>query len=168
MRGLPPFRGRPVLACFQPSLTVSRGQLYSNSSRGSEVHAASFLAQRSTVFDSALLARPRELRRIAVHELFHFAWWRLGNPLRREWDELLGRELSGRARGELGWSAEMIKKRLPGTAAVRRLYRCESFCDTAAWYFTGGRHSEYTLAPRFRRRRKEWFDTLLAAGPLSI
>lgn len=147
---------------------MSRGKLYSNTGRGSEVHAASFLRERSMVLDSALLSRPRELRRILVHELFHFVWWKLGNPRRAGWDALLRNELAARSRGELGWSAEKLKKQAAQGEGAWRLYRCESFCDSAAWYFTGGQHSEYTLAASFRRRRQTWFAGLLKAGPLSI
>ena len=39
-----------------------------------------------------------------------------------------------------------------------RDYLCESFCDTAAWIYSGvRRHPEYTLAARHRDRRAEWF-----------
>jgi hypothetical protein len=39
-----------------------------------------------------------------------------------------------------------------------REYVCESFCDTAAWLYGGLRtHDEFTLSPRFRRRRAAWF-----------
>lgn len=142
--------------------------MYSNTGRGAEVHAASFLRERSMVLDSALLARPRELRRILVHELFHFVWWKLGNPARAGWDALLRKEVAARARGELGWSAEKLKQRSARSEGSWRLYRAESFCDTAAWYFTGGRHSEYTLGAGFRQRRQAWFVAMLKAGPLSI
>lgn len=44
------------------------------------------------------------------------------------------------------------------TTAWRR-YACESFCDSAAWLFSGLRdHDEFTLAPRFRRLRARWFQ----------
>ncbi len=123
--------------------------------------------------DSDLIDRPRELRRILVHEVFHFVWWRLGNPRRDDWDLLLRRELQEGARGELGYSAEVLKAGVLPKDWKRlsfrwRQYRCESFCDTAAWYFRRGLHGEYTLAPRFRRRREAWFENLLDGGPLSI
>ena len=76
--------------------------------------------------------------------------------MREEWKR--------RARGELGWSAES-RKRLLSKSTVRtggsppwRDYLCESFCDTAAWMYSGvRRHPEYTLAARHRNRRAEWF-----------
>lgn len=156
-----------------PGLRVAGNQLRIGGGRGREVHAASFLNRRRVVFDSALAAKPRELRRILIHELFHFVWRRLGNPLRAAWDTILQAEFHRRARGELGWSAELEKQKLDRTDSERRggpwrQYCCESFCDTAAWFFLRGRHGEYTLSPRFRARREAWFETLLARGPLSI
>ncbi len=56
--------------------------------------------------------QPRELARILVHELFHFAWVRLGNPARRSYEALVREEWKRRARGELGWSAESRKRAL--------------------------------------------------------
>lgn len=137
------------------------------------MHAASFLPQRRVTLDTWLIEHPRELRRILVHEVFHFVWWRLGNPRREEWNNVLAREFQLGARGELGYSAEVLKERLTPKDAKRftcrwRHYRCESFCDSAAWYFCRGPHGEYTLAERFRRRRELWFTQLLENGPLSI
>lgn len=114
--------------------------------------------------DRALSERPRELARIFVHELFHFAWIHLGNGERRDWEAVL---MAERGRGELGWSAELRKLKLtPSDAANRtrrwREYACESFCDTAAWLFAGAaRHEEVTLAARWRERRKRWFRRFL-------
>jgi len=113
------------------------------------------------VLDAELLRRPRELRRIFVHELHHFTWVRLGNPQRRAYEELLAAE-SG-ARGELGWSAETAKLKLtPADRKARtrrwREYVCESFCDTAAWFYSASdKHPEWTLAARYRARRERWF-----------
>jgi hypothetical protein len=99
-----------------------------------------------------------------VHELFHFAWVRLGNPTRRSYEALVREEWKQHARGELGWSAESRKRALSGdalrggNASQWRDYLCESFCDTAAWIYSGvRRHPEYTLAARHRNRRAEWF-----------
>jgi len=120
------------------------------------------------VLDRALLEDEAELSRIVWHEAHHFLWPRLGNPRRRAWEEVLRRELEGRARGELGWSAEWRKARLrpedPLTRTRRwREYVCESYCDTGAWLGCGlGRHAEFTLAPRHRERRRAWFEALPA------
>jgi hypothetical protein len=104
--------------------------------------------------------------------MFHFAWVRLGNPRRREWEKLLEREWTGRARGEAGWSAEWRKRALrPGDVAQRsrgwREYCCESFCDTGAW-ICGGGDPEVTLAARHRRTRRCWFRESFATGCLAI
>ncbi|MBL8237313.1 MAG: hypothetical protein JNM66_07840 [Bryobacterales bacterium] len=102
-----------------------------------------------------------ERARILTHEYFHFAWVRLGNPRRREWKRLLEVELAGNARGELGESSNWRKRDLPKHFAN---YACESFCDTAAWLFSNcAEHEEYTLANRWRQKRKAWF---LANTPL--
>ncbi len=129
------------------------------------LHAASFLPQRRVVVDPALLSKPRELARILYHEVFHFVWARLGNPLRQSYEEVLGQEWVEGARGELGWPSEQRKRALRGGRSRRpagrpwREYVCESFCDSAAWFCLGGRpeHEEWTLKPRFRRRRQRWF-----------
>jgi hypothetical protein len=98
----------------------------------------------------------------------------LGNPRRWSYEDLLDAELAAHARGELGWSAEWRKCSL-GAAHRRnrsrlwREYCCESFCDSAAWLYSGCRvHEEFTLAPRFRSRRRDWFNRIAEAGPLSI
>jgi len=153
-------------------LRASRGRLLSGAARGLEVHAGSFLGRREIVLDSALLERPGELRRILWHELFHFVWWRAGNPLRRAWEAALAAEIRGRARGELGWSAGNRKERLAPADCARRTrawreYACESFCDTAAWLLCGRRaHGEFTLARRFRQARRSWFERLLLGSEI--
>jgi hypothetical protein len=128
------------------------------------VHAGSFIRKREIVLDQELKRQPQELARILVHELFHFAWVRLGNPARRSYETLVRQEWKQRARGELGWSAESRKRALSrdarraGDLPRWRDYLCESFCDTAAWIYSGvRRHPEYTLAARHRNRRAEWF-----------
>ena len=161
----PEVRGSPIEIAFLPDLRARGGRLLSGrGEQGKEVHAGSFLRERRIVLDSALRRRPRELRRVLTHEIFHFAWLRLGNPRRREWEALLRREIHGGVRGELGWSAELRKSVLfsypaPGNNQPKwRDYACESFCDTAAWLYSGiARHREFTLAERHRKRRKEWF-----------
>jgi hypothetical protein len=171
---MPPLAGRPVVLRALPDLRAHRGRLLSGGSRGREVHAASFLRKREIVLDSALGARPCELARILVHELFHFAWLRAGNPVRRSWEALLAAEMRRRARGELGWSAESEKTSL-APADVRnrsrrwREYACESFADTAAWMFAGLRtHAEFTLARRFRSERRAWFRKTFGETGISI
>jgi hypothetical protein len=53
--------------------------------------------------------------------------------------------------------------------AARREYCCESFCDSAAWLYSGiERHAEFTLPARSRRRRQAWFAKTVEVGPLSI
>ncbi len=136
-----------------------KGKLFSEGGRGTAVHAGSFLRERRIVLDSAL--RGGERRRILLHELFHFAWVRLSNAQRASWAAVIDRELQGRARGELGWSAEWRKLALDSRASspFRREYLSESFCDTAAWCYGRLReHCEFTLAPRWREKRREWFD----------
>jgi hypothetical protein len=146
---LPKLAGRPVLVRIRPSL-------------GPHL-AASSIPRRVILLDSEALVPP-EFERTLVHEIFHFAWVRLSNALRRDWESILAREFHRHARGELGWSAERRKIRLTESDVRRRarpwrLYACESFCDTAAWRFASLRdHSDFTLALRFRRSRRAWFE----------
>ena len=174
LRRLPAFDGRAIRIEFLRAITSCNGRLESGTGRGLEVHAAGFLRRRRIVLDAALLARSRELERILVHELFHFVWLRAGNPARRSFEGLLEAEIRGHARGELGWSAELRKLALTSTDPKQRTrrwreYACESFCDTAAWMFVrAGRHDEFTLAPRFQNRRREWMRGFLADGEIPI
>lgn len=121
------------------------------------------------MLDRALLDRPGELKRILIHELFHFVWLRIPFAVRLSYEELLRRELAARARGELGWSAELRKTGLEvedasGRSRRWRDYACESFCDTAAWIYSGlSRHDEFTLMPRFRRARRRWWVSTIEA-----
>jgi hypothetical protein len=149
------------LPYFRPRLRIEAGDGLDH--RG--LHAASFLPRRRIVVDQRLLERQRELRRILYHEIFHFVWTRLGNPLRLSYERLLRREWRDGARGELGWSAERHKEALLDSDVRRRTrrwreYCCESFCDSAAWFCLRGRpvHAEWTLKPRFRERRGRWFQ----------
>jgi hypothetical protein len=160
----PEVRGRPIEILFLPELKARRGKLFSGKTqRGREVHAGCFLRQRRIVLDAALKRRPRELARILTHELFHFAWLRLGNPQRRRYEDLLQGEIRERVRGELGWSAERMKTALSSADRKRRTrrwreYVCESFCDSAAWLFSrSGRSEEFTLPSAARRARRAWF-----------
>lgn len=132
--------------------------------RRGAVHGGALVRQRRMLLDSRLRVRPAEFARIFTHELFHFAWVRLSNRRRREWAQLLVAEVRAGARGELGWSAEWRKRALRRATSGQawREYACESFCDTAAWLFSGvDRHSEFTLAKRFRERRRRWFQSLV-------
>jgi hypothetical protein len=156
--------GRSVRLHFRPALTADSRRLYSNRPHGRPVFAGAFIRKREIILDQELERQPRELARILVHELFHFAWVRLGNQTRRSYEALVRQEWKQRARGELGWSAESRKRvlsghRLPARGfPAWREYLCESFCDTAAWLYSGvRRHPEYTLAARHRKRRAEWF-----------
>ena len=160
LRRLPPATGAPVWIERVSELRDRRGA----------VHAGSFLRQRHM-----LIACTRaEFPRVFVHEWFHFVWRRAGNPLRRGFEALLAAERRAGARGELGWSAEWRKRALTaqevrGRARRWREYCCESFCDTAAWLYAGvASHAEFTLAPRFRRRRQAWFTQNIAGKRLSI
>jgi hypothetical protein len=164
---LPRFEGRPIRLSWGRGLRVRQGRLESGPGPGQEVHAGGFPLRRRLVLDEALRKDPAELERILLHELFHFVWPRLGNPVRWEWESLLRRELGGRARGEAGWSSEWRKAALRDDEIRRRTrkwreYACESFCDTAAWFFSSRpRHPEVTLAVRHRMARKAWFRSLL-------
>ena len=90
----PEVRGLPIRITFLPALHAHRRRLLSGKSApGKEVHAGSFLRQRRIVLDAALKRQPHELARILMHELFHFAWLRLGNPKRKSYEDLLRNEL---------------------------------------------------------------------------
>jgi hypothetical protein len=152
---------------FREDLRVKGGKLVTGGRTGTEVHAATYLRAGIIILDRALTRRPVELRRIFLHELFHFAWWKLGNPKRHAWEQILKNEFSRRARGELGWSAE-LRKNLIGEADIRlrtrawREYCCESFCDSGASHLGKALiHEEFTLAPRFRRIRHEWLSDII-------
>jgi len=153
---------------FLPQLTASRGRLFSNQSRGEAVHAATFLNQRSITLDAELTRQPLEFQRILIHELFHFVWVRLGNTRRHSWQILIEQERRARARGELGWSSQRRKDSGRWSGRPWREYLCESFCDTAAWFYARQAHEEFTLAPRFRARRAQWMKELMDAGFLPI
>jgi hypothetical protein len=158
---------------FRPLLTAHRGRLLSGSDAGQAVFAGSFLRKREIVLDSALIEDAGERARILVHELFHFVWLRLGNAKRESWRAVVECELEARARGELGWSSEWRKRDLlnsyirgaGGASRQWREYLCESFCDTSAWMFADcEEHDEFTLARRWRLKRRQWFEATFAAG----
>ena len=159
-RRLPELSGNPLRLHRHPGLSDRRGP----------VHAGSFLRERRIAFNCS----DREFSRIFVHEVFHFAWLRLGNPARRSFESVLKKELAEEARGELGWSAEWRKQELnPRDRRLRtrrwREYCCEAFCDIAAWLYTGrNQHREFTLAARFRGPRRRWFRINVETKPVSI
>ena len=156
---------------FAPELSAHGRKLLSRGGKGRAVHAGADIRARYMVIDSDLLNDSSELARIFVHELHHFVWVRLGNRLRRSYEEIPKAQLW--ARGELGWSAESLKEALTEEDIAERSrkwrdYVCESFCDTGAWRFAVRRtHPEWTLAPKFRHRREQWFEEYLP-GPLSL
>jgi hypothetical protein len=159
-RRLPDLNGPPIRLQRASGLRDRRGP----------VHAGSFLRERRIVFDCTHAEFPR----IFVHELFHFVWLRLGNPARHSWEALLGGECHRTRRGELGWSAQWRKEALSDNDIARRsrawrLYCCESFCDTAAWLYSGvAAHPEFTLAGNPCRARRRWFLATIETGRLSI
>lgn len=171
---LPDYEGKVIHISFRPDLRVKRNRLFSRGTGGNPVHAGSDIARRNMVLDRELLANPSELKRIFVHELYHFAWVRLGNPRRREFEHVLCREFDRHARGELGWSAESMKRGLQPSDRRRRTrrwraYVCESFCDTAAWVYSGvSRHAEWTLPAQFRSARKTCFAGLFDGSAVPI
>lgn len=161
LAGLPQLNRQRLRVRFRPSLWALRGKLRTRPP-GVEVHAASFPRRGLVLLETALQDRPQELARILAHEIFHFVWFRLGNPLRRSWEALLRAELEAGAQGELGYSAERCKRGLTRRYISQRSrrwreYLCESFCDTGAWWILGQRHAEFTLAQPWRARRKTWF-----------
>ncbi len=160
LRRMPELDGAPIRLERRPGLRE----------HGREVHAGSFLRERRIALNCTRVEFPR----IFVHEVFHFVWLRAGNARRRSYEEIVLREWSAGVPGELGWSAEWRKELLGErdlNARSRRWreYCCESFCDTAAWFFSGtGRHGEFTLPAASRRRRSRWFSESLGNPPLSI
>jgi len=114
------------------------------------------------------------LARILTHELFHFAWLRLGNAQRRRYEDQLQGEIRQRVRGELGWSAERMKATLSSADHRRRTrawreYACESFCDSAAWLLAGrGDSEEFTLPSAARRARRAWFEEARLTLQISV
>lgn len=163
---VPPLVGR-LPALSGQSIRLFRADGLRDGARA--VHAGSFLRERSIGFN----CRAREFSRIFVHELFHFVWLRLSNQRRHSYETVLCGERAAGARGELGWSAEWRKEKLtPKDVQTRsrfwREYCCESFCDTAAWIYSGvRRHPEFTLAGRYGQRRRAWFANI-ETGPLLI
>jgi hypothetical protein len=168
-----PFRARSIEAIRLPSLRGATIRIQSASGlrdRRGAIHAGCFPRERRIAFDCSRSEFPR----IFVHEVFHFVWLRAGNPLRLAWESEMRQEHRARARGELGWSAEWRRRELSAEEVEERSrrwreYCCESFCDTAAWLYSGVRgHGEFTLAARFRARRRKWFRTAFAERELPV
>ena len=133
---------------------------------------AHFCANGRSCWTPILLVNAPELMRILTHELFHFVWRKLNNGTRQDWDRLVRQQMD--APGELGWSAEWRKQALTkddplGRTRRWREYLCESFCDSAAWYYSGSqRHREFTLPVKYRRARRQWFAQLIAERRLPL
>jgi hypothetical protein len=166
----PRLTGAPIRITKRQDLRVSRGRIVAG--RGTHVHAATFIRRRHIVLDADLLVDDAELRRILIHELFHFVWVRLANRVRQSFERLLIGQRS--VAGELGWSAEYRKEELALPDVRRRTrkwreYCCEAFCDTAAYLYARSRqHDEYTLPLRQRKKRIRWFGKNLGAGSVRI
>lgn len=154
-----------------PEPTAHRGKLLSGRpEQGVRVYAGCFIRKREIILEQDLLLNSGKLRFILIHEIFHFVWARLSNELRSSYGDLLKIEVENRARGELGESASLKKALLPSYHPERETrrwhdYLCESFCDTAAWLYSGLREQpELTLGKRWRLRRKAWFQIVAAPG----
>lgn len=138
--------------------------------RRGPVHGGAFLRERRILFDCTRAEFPR----IFVHELFHFVWLRAGNPARISFEWLIEAEMERRAAGELGWAAESRKCKLASDDWQQRTrqwreYCCESFCDTAAWLYSGvAEHPEFTLGTSWRERRRKWYERTFEGQELSI
>lgn len=154
MLQLPELKGAAIEISMRPKLTTHDGKLLSGSLSGKAVHAACFVRKREIVLETALGRNAAMLRLIVIHEIFHFVWARLGNALRQSFAAVLRTEAERGARGELGESAAIHKDK-----ARSKEYLCESFCDTAAWMYAGvEEHAEFTLARRWRNKRRAWFE----------
>jgi hypothetical protein len=154
------FDGAPVRIRYRANL---------RDTAGNPAHAATFIRRREIILDPE-----SKTNRILLHEYFHFAWVRLGNPRRAAWETLLKSEWKTRARGEAGWSAEWRKKKLsPRDLGDRtrlwREYCCESFCDTAAFVFAPNPDiTEVTLSPMRLRARTVWFTQTFPGRTFAI
>ena len=173
---MPDLRGKLIHVSFRPMLTAYQGKLLSKSHKGDAVYAGSFLRKRRIVLEEQMLKTPRVLERIFVHEVFHFVWSKASRTLRESYECLLLNEIAEAWPGELGWSAECLKIKLGDEDLETRSrrwkdYICESFCDTAGWYFgTARRYSEMTLGGQARRERVRWLheNILGRQRPLAI
>jgi hypothetical protein len=133
--------------------------------------AATSIPKRVILLDGEVLKKHGDFERILIHEIFHFAWVRLSNASRRDWERLLASE---KVAGELGWSAEWRKLKLKSSdarlrSAKWRRYARESFCDSAAFLYAELRsHDEFTLPAALRRERKRWFERNFASHAIAI
>jgi hypothetical protein len=133
--------------------------------------AATSIPKRLILLDQEVLEKQGDFERILIHEVFHFAWVRLSNASRRDWERHLASE---KVSGELGWSADWRKLKLkPSDAGLRspkwRRYARESFCDSAAFLYADLKaHDEFTLPTRARRARKAWFQRNFESGAIAI
>jgi hypothetical protein len=170
VRTLPPLDGSPLGVEIRSRIQVERGRLILHGNGGHAVHGAANIRGRKILLEAALLDDPPNLKRIFLHELCHFVWVRLSNGKRLEFEEVLRREFDSGARGELGWSAEMRKHQISAADVEKRSrrwreYACESFCDTAAWWFGESTdHPECTLSRRYHSGRRAWCRNFLPAG----
>lgn len=161
--GLPLSCGDSIRVAVLPELTAYRGKLLTAQSRGSPVHAATFIRQRKIILETALLASADRLRLIFAHEVFHFVWVRFANSSRRVFSELLSTEIGKGARGEIGESSGVKKAQVLArhphsqNSALWRDYVCESFCDSAAAFLSGAKKiDDSTLAKSWTALRRRW------------
>jgi hypothetical protein len=170
----PPMRaffGKPIRLSYLNLPRSARGRLVSGGHAGSALDGASFIRERRIVLSDALRGRPAEHRRILLHELFHFAWVRLGNRKRWSFEEVIRREMRAGLKGELGWPAFEAKGRL-STLDVRdrtprwREYACESFCDTCAWVWQQPAQGRgwTRLAVQAQALRRRWVQRILVGA----
>lgn len=161
------FYGDPIRLSYVPAPRAVRGRLISGGTHGAALDGCSFIRERRVVLAEELREFPDDHQRVLLHELFHFAWARLGNPARRSFEDVLAAEWCLGVKGELGWPATEAKGAVQHRDANLRSQRwrhyvCESFCDTAAWHGLG--HSDtldVTLAPGQRLRRRQWMEAHL-------
>ena len=160
----------PIRIETAPSLTAHRGCLLTAETRGTPVHAATFIRQRRIVLESQLLAKRTTAQTILIHELFHFVWMRLGNPRRLSFTNLLALEVELRAEGEIADSAAVAKARwksCPASTPLWKNYVCEAFCDTAAFLYAPHSHSP-AFAPRWVTRPASLVPSQLSAWWLAL
>jgi hypothetical protein len=154
--------GNPISFELRPDLTAYRGKLLSGAELGTPVHAAAFIRKRVVVLETDLISQAERLRLILIHEIFHFVWVHLGNCQRRAFAKLLMGEMRGRAQGEIGESADIKKQLLreqgffDEQSRLWRDYVCESFCDSAAAFYSGVADEHFTLAGSWVKRRYAW------------
>jgi hypothetical protein len=147
----------------RPSPSPSRTRL---TIRGVDMDAGAFLRERRVVLARHL--RGRELRRVTVHELFHFVWWRLGNPARHSWEALL---LAERARGE----SRLVRRMAQGCAVGGRpppphppLARVRLRSLLRLRRRALGQPRAMHPGAALAARRRAWFQATLGGRPLSI